>query len=68
MSSGCDYKEVYRFPIPSPLVCTLFCPTFCSFFKCFSFLFLYILVIYLTFFLHSINKHTGEYGHPTEAV
>ena len=57
--------------IPTPLVSVLFCSsilTFCSFLKCFSFLFQYFFVIYVIIFSHSINKHTGDYGRPTEAV
>ena len=34
VATGCVCKEVYRFPLPTPLVSVLFCssiPTFCSF-------------------------------------
>ena len=64
MSSGCGCKEVYRFPRSF----LLHHPYFLFIFKCFSFLFQYIFVIYLIIFSLSINKHTGDYGHPTEAV
>ena len=65
------YIDFLMLLIPTPLVSVLFCssiPTFCSFKKCFSFLFRYFFVIYVIIFSHSINKHTGNYGHPTEAI
>ena len=77
VASGCGCKEVYRFPhiaYPySSCICS-FCssiPTFCSFKKCFSILFRYFFVTkfyVLKFFSHSINTHTADYGHPTEAM
>ena len=51
--------------IPTPLVSALL---FVHLKKCFSFSFQYIFVIYLIIFSHSINKHKGDFGHPTEAV
>ena len=68
MPSGCGCKEIFRFPhitCPYSAAASLL---FVHFFKCFSFLFQYIFVIYLIIFSHSINKHTGDYGHCTEAV
>ena len=66
---GCGCKEVYRFPHITPLVRLflkhpyfwfIFFNVFCS---CSS-----TFVIYGIFFSHSINTHTGDYGHPTEAI
>ena len=69
-------KEVYRFPhITYTYVLLLyllfFCssiPTFCSLFKMLFVLVPVHSVIYLIIFLHSINKHKGDYGRPTEVV
>ena len=74
MSSGCGCKEVYRFPhitYPYSSCIFSFCSsihTFSSSFQCFLFLLQYIFVIYLVIFSRSINKHTGDYGHPTVAL
>ena len=62
MSSGCGCKEVYRFPhITYPYIVLLF--IFYVFRSCSS-TFLDI----FNNFSRSINKHTGDYGPPTEAV
>ena len=59
--------------LPTPFVFALFCssiPTFCPFFVLF-----FVLVpvhfcnlFNIKFFSRSINKHTGDYGRPMEAV
>ena len=74
MSSGCGCKEVYRFP----LITYSFC--ICSFLQQHPY-FLSIFVLFfvlvpvhfcnlfnIKFFSRSINKHTGDYGRPMEAV
>ena len=69
VASGCGCKEVYRFLIPTPLVSVLFCssiPTFCSFLN--RYFFVITFYVLLNNFSHSINTHTGDYGHPTAAV
>ena len=64
------YTDFFILLIPTPLVSALFCsiPTFCSFLKCFLFLLRFFFVIYVIIFSCSINTHTGNYGHPTEAI
>ena len=60
--------------IPTPLVSVLFTAAsllFVHFYKKNSLLFQYFFVIkfyVLKFFSHSINTHTGNYGHPTAAI
>ena len=56
--------------IPTPLVSALFCSsilTFCSFLKMF-FVLVPVHFCNLNFVSYSINKHTCDYGRPTEAV
>ena len=69
VASGCSCKEVYiyRFPhITYPYSSSI--PTFCSLKKMFSFLFQYFFVIYVKKNSRSINTHTSDYRHPTEAL
>ena len=56
--------------IPTPLVSALFLqqhPYFLFIFKMCFVLVPVLFVIYVIIFLRSINTHTGDYAHPTEA-
>ena len=71
---GCGCKEVYRFPHITYPYSSCICffaaaasPTFCSFKKMFFVLVPVHFCNLFNTFLRSINKHMGDYGHPTEA-
>ena len=68
---GVVVRRYIDFLIPTPLVSALFCssiPTFCSFKKMFFVLVPVHFCNLFNNFSRSMNKHTGNYGHPTEAV
>ena len=61
VASGCGCKEVYRFP-------HITYPYFLFIFLMFYVLVTVLFVIYVIIFSPSINTHTGDYRHPTEAI
>ena len=74
VTSGCGCKEVYRFPhitYPySSCICSFLQqhPYFLFIFKMFFVLVPVLFSNLCNNFSRSINTHTDDYGHPTEAV
>ena len=74
VASGCGCREIYRFPhitYPSSSCICSFLQQHPYFLLIKIFFFILVPVLfcnYVIIFVHSINTHTGDYGHPTAAI